>query len=941
MPTGPLIGFADFHLDLVNQRLLRRDVEIPLRAKSLACLRHLVEHAGRLVSREELLRAVWPDVSVSGGVVRTSIAEVREALGDDPLVPRFVETVGRRGYRFLEGSGTEPSQVGTFVGREQELARLHQQLARARERRRGAVFVSGEPGIGKTTLVERFLDEVRAARLGRAVTGQCVELHGPAEPYLPVLDVLERLCRAEGEEVTRVLERWAPSWLLQLPGLVDPDALERLRRRVPVPNRDRMLRELASAFEVLGRDTPLVVVFEDLHWSDTSTVDLLAYVAERTPPACLLLLGTYRAVELVVREHPLRRTARQLIARGRAVEVPLELLGPEQVRGYLERRLGSSVDPALPAWVHARTEGNPLFVVSVVEHLLERGALASEEGCWRLVGAQDASIPQTLRELVVRQLEGLAEDEREVLAAASAMGTGFDVLGVAAGAGRARRDVERLCAGLAEREQLIATAGTTQWPDGSVGGSYEFLHDVHREVLYGRLTPAERGRLHRAIGARLEAGYASRPESVAAVLASHFERGGDWARAVRWHRAAADAAKARLAEREVVAHCEAVIELLPRLPGGDERKRTEMVCALELGASLLAVRGYSAPEVEGLFARARDLACSLELPYVEMMARGGLFTYHVMHGDQRRALELAGDLLAVAERHPNPLFTMIAHTTLGSAHNARGHLKLAHQHFVRARAAWQPGFPRLQLDQKVLFLGIGALVLQQLGEIGVAEAWLRDLLEYAEPLDDPLNTAHAFKLAAEYHCLGGDFPAADVWAERSLAIAEEHGFPGRAALAAAMKGWALGDLDAQRAALDAGAANGHHVGEPLARLAIATTLLDQGMSSEALDELARGFAFVETSGEERHLAELHRVAAACQRAEGRVEVAEAELRRALEVCRAQESRLFELRAVADIVEHLAEAGRELEARELLEPACAGSSPPRELERLRSLRERLG
>src|SRR5262245_24861938 len=490
-------------------------------------------------------------MAVSGGVVRISIGEVRDALEDDALTPRFLETVGRQGYRFLSGSAAESARGG-FVGREGDLARLHRHLERCRNHRRQVLFVAGEPGIGKTTLVERFADEVRGGKMGRVAQGQCVELHGPTEAYLPVLELLGRLCREEPSDAVPALERWAPSWLLQMPGIVDAAATEKLRRRVPSPTRDRMLRELADAFDVLARDTPLVVVLEDLHWSDASTVDLLAYVAERSTPARLLVIGTYRPVDLVVRDHPLPATARQLIARGRATEAALELLSRDDVRAYLAQRFaGQPIDPRLPEFVHRRTDGNPLFLVSVVDHLLDRGSLTREQGTWRLA-AQDPAVPQSLRELVVQQLDALGPLERATLAAASVMGVEFDTLAVAAATEQPVVMVERTCAALAERGQLVCTIGTTAWPDGSLGETYEFLHALYQHVFYERLAPAEQRRLHRAIGSRLEAVHAGDTGAIAAVLASHFERGGDWARAVVHHRAAVAGAKGRLADREVV-----------------------------------------------------------------------------------------------------------------------------------------------------------------------------------------------------------------------------------------------------------------------------------------------------------------------------------------------------------------------------------------------------
>src|SRR5262249_11924518 len=159
------------------------------------------------------------------------------------------------------------------------------------------------------------------------------------------------------------------------------------------------------------------------------------------------------------------------------------------------------------------------------------------------------------------------------------------------------------------------------------------------------------------------------------------------------HLAASAASKARLADREVVAHCEAALALLDRIPRSPERDQTEMVCSLELAASLVAVRGT--PEAKQFFVRARNLAVTLEQPIVEMIARGGLYASEVTGGDQRRALKLAGDLMATAERFPLPLFLTIGHVALGISNYHLGNPVVARAHFERASAAWEPDFPRL------------------------------------------------------------------------------------------------------------------------------------------------------------------------------------------------------------------------------------------------------
>jgi tetratricopeptide (TPR) repeat protein len=315
------------------------------------------------------------------------------------------------------------------------------------------------------------------------------------------------------------------------------------------------------------------------------------------------------------------------------------------------------------------------------------------------------------------------------------------------------------------------------------------------------------------------------------------------------------------------------------------------------------------PEAEPIFARVRDRAVELGLPQFEIIGRGGLYTLHAMHGDQRRALELAGDLRAMAERFPIPLFTLISHTALACAHYNLGNLVLARDQFERARAMWQPELPRLQLDQKVLCLGIGTLVLQQLGDTTAAEAWSAEAVAYASALSDLLNVAHAWSLVAQYRMWADDRAGAIAWADRAIAVAAEHGFPVHQGEAEMVKGWGLGEFALQREGFARRAATGHHVGAPMFRLALARTCLDQGLVSEALEELAHGFEFIEASGEARHLAELLRLRAACALRDGRPEAAETDLRRAVAVAREQQSRPFERRAAADLAGLLARRTR--------------------------------
>jgi DNA-binding winged helix-turn-helix (wHTH) protein len=233
---------------LVNQRLWREAQEIPLRQKTFAVLRYLVEHSDQLVTKAALLDAVWAETSVSDVASGVCIQELRRALGDDRQTPQFIVTVHRRGYRFIAPvaaatapvssskfrvprSGTQDSALSTphsaLVGREAELSQLHRWLEKALGGERQIVFVTGEPGIGKTTLVDTFLDQIVADEqvwLGR---GQCIEYYGAGEAYLPVLEALGRLCRAPGgQRLIELLAQQAPTWLVQMPALLSAPEIE-------------------------------------------------------------------------------------------------------------------------------------------------------------------------------------------------------------------------------------------------------------------------------------------------------------------------------------------------------------------------------------------------------------------------------------------------------------------------------------------------------------------------------------------------------------------------------------------------------------------------------------------------------------------------------------------------------------------------------------------
>lgn len=442
---------------------------LQLTPRTFAVLRHLVEHQGRLITKEELFTTVWRDAIVSDAALASCIRDLRKALGDSSDAPRYIQTVHRRGFRFI---GPIPRQTAvvsatgssaparesrlqspasftcssnptpTLVGREAELARLHASLARALSGQRQLVFVTGEPGIGKTALVEAFLAKVGEANALRIGCGQCVEQYGAGEAYLPVLEALGRLGRAAGgKRLIQTLKQHAPTWLEQLPGLLSDRDVEAVQRRAQGATRDRMRRELVEALDSLTQDAPLVLLLEDLHWSDSATIDLLGMLARRRESARLLVLGTYRPADVAAATaHPLRWVKHELRLHGHCDEIPLELLTVAAVSQYLSRRFpGHGLPAELPLVLHRNTEGNPLFLVNTIDYLIGQRQLQVVDGQWQLSGpaADIASrAPDTLRQLVEKQVERLTAEEQAVLAAGTQAGDTPQLLPVLLGVGR-------------------------------------------------------------------------------------------------------------------------------------------------------------------------------------------------------------------------------------------------------------------------------------------------------------------------------------------------------------------------------------------------------------------------------------------------------------------------------------------------------------------------
>jgi len=839
---------------------------------------------------------------------REVLAELERA-GTHATAPSADEPSPRSGPHH---TGSAPG-AAHLVGRGPEVEQLRELLREVCRGSRRLVFIGGEPGIGKSTLVEMFLDRVRGrqVRIGR---GQCLEQRGAGEPYLPVLDALGRLCRERGgDELIAVLERYAPTWLVQMPSLLDVARLETVQRRAFGATRARMLREMVEALDAFTAEVPLLLILEDLHWSDPSTLDLLAAVGQRSEPAQLLVLGTYRLGDAA---DGLRDLLGTLRSQGRCSVMAVDVWPESDARAYLAARFGSDALPAgLVDLVLRRTEGHPLFVRSLVDEWQETGALVREGSAWRLTSDLERlarTVPESLRGAIEQRMDRLPTAQQSLLEAASVAGAEFELAAVGAALESEDEASESHLRQLARQGWVGGAPVSTEWPDGTSTARYAFGHHLHQELLYGRIPPSRRVRLHQAIGRRLESAYGGRVRERAGELALHFSRARDDERAVRYHRYAAEHATARNAYPESIAHLTAALEILERRPDMPNAHEDELSLQRMLGPALRVTRGWGDPDAERAYQRARELSELLEDPEQLAGALYGLAYLYEYRGDYLRAQALLEQRLALRlpREEPGPLLE--AHELLSCSlfHQGRFERALGHAHQGLDVLGANPPDPVLASPRDnaaiacLFWAGLNAWFL---GRPEEAAEQVRRAVEFCERSGQPYMAAFGAVQAARLfqHLRTTDRTAEH--ARHAIQIAEREGFPYHRAIGGTLLGWAevmngeASGLDRLRLGVQRQVALGAEMERPYSLGLLAEALAHLGDDAAALAAISEALALPEIRQRSFFWeAELHRLRGLILLHQGSVEGAEACVRRALDIAARQGARSLELRAAVGL-----------------------------------------
>lgn len=919
-PSNPLqLRFQAFELDEANARLLRNGQAVPLAPKPFALLCELVRRQGALCTKQALLDKVWGHQFVSDSVLKTAISDLRTVLGDDPKNPRFIETAARRGYLFVAPvTATPPAslysantaaigmpQVSSFVGREAELARLHRSWDLACGGKRSVVWVAGEPGIGKTALIEHFvagLDDVACAR------GQCVEHYGAGEPYLPVLEALADLCRIDGS-VPDLLRAVAPAWLMQLPWLCTADERDALRRELTGVGPERMLREMGEVLDRIADRQPLLLVTEDLHWSDRATIQLVDYIARRRGSARLMWLASFRLAEVVALEHPLSSVRRELRLHGLCTEVVLDPFSEVEVADCVATQSRSLAESE--GFVHAlyeRTDGVPLFVASIMHDVMSQAKPDVQAS--RIVAS---AVPDNVATVIDHYVASLGAEQRRMLSAAAFCGAEFRVSTVADVLGRDATSVESTFEELV-REGLWLTARRSEADSGRLDRPYAFRHALFRQVLYERTAPLARAQLHGAVAEALERARAAGLSVAAAEIAMHFERSQDCLRSLRYYIEAADAALLHLSPAACMSHTERALALLEGAALRLQHSATDL--------SLWALRGVASFHLLGVTDETRDAfrnAYVLLDQVPDHPMRGlvlhGLGYVHFLRAEFDQALSVAERALALSESEDDPMFLLASYTIRGEVNMSRGRPRAAREWLERGIQLLESAenAPRRSFaaDPAVTLIAMLGLQLLHVGLVNQGRARLREANARAERLGQPTARMVAMWVETLFELRLDNVQRVAALAEEMRALAEEFALAHSRTACRWFSGWADAHMGAPvegyrriRQALDDNVRLGMLAGASENLGYAADALLLSGDWRAAQKQLEEAMAIAHRSGELVYQVQLSLLDAAVARARGDHEMAEAALRRAVVEARSQGAPWLELIALLALCESI-------------------------------------
>ena len=847
-------------------------------------------------------------------------------LGRQPLKGASVPV---HAYRVLGDSTKTRLEVASaagltpLVGREQEVALILDRWEQVKEGHGQVVVLSGEPGIGKSRLVQVVKQRVAHEPHGRWEC-RCSPHHQDSALY-PVIDLVQRALEF-GRDESAAERRRKIAAALDRYGLADADAVALWASLLSVPMLDdhpplnltpqrqkqKTLDAILALLLALAAREPLLFIVEDMHWVDPSTLELLGRVVDQVAAASILMLLTGRP-DFRPPWGP----------RAHVAQLTINRFTRRQTEVMVERLVGGKSLPAeVVRQVVTKTDGVPLFVEELTKMVVECGLLRERDDCYELTSPlPPLAIPATLQDSLMARLDRLAS-VKDVAQVGAALGRSFPYELLQAVASLDEPTLTRSLGALVEAEFLHQRGVPPQ-------ATYLFKHALVQDAAYQSMLISRRQALHQRIVHALRDHFAETVATQPELVAHHCTQAGLAGEAVEYWRQAGERAIERSANVEAIAHLRRGLELLQGLPEMPERAERELGLQTALGLAQVIAKGWAAPETERTHTRARELCRHVEASPQLFRALQGLAGVHGHRGEIRTGLELLEQAFGVAERLHDPILVARAHFSVGDLLLFLPELVSSRAHLEQALALYDPTRDRARAllgDPCVPSLTFLSRVLWHLGYPDQARQCSDRALAVTEDIAQPFKRAWALSWAAALHQLYGEVDRVRQLADADVALATEQVMPFFGAHGMVLRGWALvrqGHWAKGLAQLRDGVAAYQATGTVLERShwlgLLAEACGEVGQAEEGLRVVTGALDEIERNSVRYYEAELHRLRGELLLAagSGRERDAETCFREAIAVASRQQAKSLELRATTSLSRLLRRHGKDDDARRLL------------------------
>jgi adenylate cyclase len=867
------------------------------------------------------------------------LAMLAKPAGERPDAPDVVRALDSSALPASVQAKPHTHPPAVTVGRQRERESLQRTFDEVAGGRGHMVAVTGEPGIGKTTLVEDVLQALgRGPHRPSIARGRCSERLAGADAFLPLFEALDSLLHSQSiGGFNETMRRLAPTWYLRVaPLAADTLASDQLLDEARSASPERMKRELAVFLQEISRVRPVVLLFEDMHWADLSTTDVLNFLADRFDQMRVLIVVTYRPSDMAAGKHQFLQVQRNLEARQACDELPLDFLEPRDVDRYLALRFpGHRLPAAFTALVHQKTEGSPLFMSDLVGYLRDSGVIAERDGVWTLARAVPdvaKDLPPTSRSTIGRKIAQLSDEDRRLMQIASVQGYEFDAAVLSDVLDLDAADVEDRLAEVEQATGLIRQIGTRDYPDRTLTVRYRFVHVLYQNVLFAALQPTRRSATSLKVGRALEAHVGDQAASIASELALLFETGRDFMKAAQYFLAATTKSVPLFAYREAVLLASRGLDMVKLLPEGPARLQLELGLLMNLGLCQRTLQGWAAPQVEGIYSRAREICQQLGEASESFPALWGLTLFHAIRGDVAVFSQLAESLLEQATATGRNDFLIGAHQMMASSREFRGDTEESNRHFQEAiRRHDLKDLPALNamfgLDPGMIARSLGPRPLWFLGFPDRALALATDTVRYSRQERQVNVLIFALVITQHVHLLRREPAQAVAIGDEVLGLCTEYGLAQELEWGRCYRGSglvAMGDVYAGVAQMRESLAAMERISSGLLRpmfmQMLAEGLLASGQFAEGLALVDEALAWGERSLERFYHAELYRTRGKLFAAAEEFAGAEHSLRQAIDHAVRQGALGLELRSTLSYWRLLAAQGRAHEARKLVQDA---------------------